>query len=158
MHVKGSLDGAGAVQSTSAGPAAPSAWPYSSTWPSLARIERHEQKEHNLQQHDDCDHQPAVSSLPHNQPPRDLRSRPLGEPDPVRGGVYQAGELPALLGAPATPATAQLCPRLGSTSGRTRCLRAEGGVWLQQVLQRGRHRRDEVAVRVDEPLELEPVP
>ncbi|MFC4016321.1 IS630 family transposase [Nonomuraea purpurea] len=26
----------------------------------LARIERHEQKEHNLQQHDHCDHQPAV--------------------------------------------------------------------------------------------------
>ncbi|MEU4235496.1 hypothetical protein AB0F17_65475 [Nonomuraea sp. NPDC026600] len=26
----------------------------------LARIEQHEQKEHNLQQHDDCDHQPAV--------------------------------------------------------------------------------------------------
>ena len=26
----------------------------------LARIERHEQKEPNLQQHDDCDHQPAV--------------------------------------------------------------------------------------------------
>ena len=26
----------------------------------LARIERHEQKESNLQQHDDCDHQPAV--------------------------------------------------------------------------------------------------
>ncbi|WP_218002167.1 IS630 family transposase [Microtetraspora malaysiensis] len=26
----------------------------------MARIERHEQKESNLQQHDDCDHQPAV--------------------------------------------------------------------------------------------------
>ncbi|SNT49050.1 hypothetical protein SAMN05216276_105038 [Streptosporangium subroseum] len=26
----------------------------------LARIERHEQKESNLQQHDDCDHQPAA--------------------------------------------------------------------------------------------------
>ncbi|MGW4412876.1 hypothetical protein ACWEJ6_53525, partial [Nonomuraea sp. NPDC004702] len=26
----------------------------------LARIERHEQKESNLQQCDDCDHQPAV--------------------------------------------------------------------------------------------------
>ncbi|WP_206061738.1 hypothetical protein [Nonomuraea basaltis] len=26
----------------------------------LARIERHEQKESNLQQHDHCDHQPAV--------------------------------------------------------------------------------------------------
>ncbi|MFI7644130.1 hypothetical protein [Nonomuraea sp. NPDC049400] len=26
----------------------------------LVRIERHEQKEPNSQQHDDCDHQPAV--------------------------------------------------------------------------------------------------
>jgi hypothetical protein len=29
----------------------------------LARIERHEQKEPNLQQHDDCDHQPAALAL-----------------------------------------------------------------------------------------------
>jgi len=29
----------------------------------LARIERHEQKESDLQQHDDCDHQPAVLAL-----------------------------------------------------------------------------------------------
>ena len=29
----------------------------------LARIERHEQKEPNLQQHDDCDHQPAAPAL-----------------------------------------------------------------------------------------------
>jgi hypothetical protein len=32
----------------------------------LARIERHEQKEPNLQQHDDCDHQPPALTPPHN--------------------------------------------------------------------------------------------